>query len=89
MDNRYNILKIYRNVHIFQSVLEQQSAFLAGKLGDRNTSYIQTLIAVRLNQAKYICVVSDAEISAYFILFNIFGADDDDNFRLAAQLLKV
>ena len=39
-----------------------------------------------IDQTQYIRIISDAKVTAYFILFNITCADNDDDFRLVFQM---
>ena len=81
-------MKIYRDVQIFQPVFKEKRTFLAGELGNRDTSNIEPLISVCLDQTENICIVSDAEIPSNLVFFDVFRADDDDNFSLIAELFQ-
>src|SRR5699024_10637423 len=84
----YIIMKVYRNVHRLQSVLEENSALLSRKLSDHDAAHVQILLPVRLDQAENIRIICDAEISADLIFLNIFCADRDHDLSLAAQFLE-
>ena len=79
-------MKIYRNMQLFKSVFEQEGTFLTGKLSDCNTSHIEPQAPEHVHQPQHVLVVGDAQISADFIFFNVFGADDDNDLCLRTQL---
>ena len=39
-----------------------------------------------MHQAEYIGIIRDTKVTTDLILFNIFSADDDDDFGLIGQL---
>ena len=44
--------------------------------------------APEMDQTENICIVSDAEIPSNLVFFDVFRADDDDNFSLIAELFQ-
>ena len=81
-------MKIYRDLHALQAVFKQSGTLLTGKLGDHHTADIESLFTVRFNQAEYVRIISNAQISAYFVLFNVFCTDGNDDLSLTAKLLQ-
>ena len=53
---------------------------------EMTTLPIQPFAAEDVNQAQNVQIVGDAQIAAYFVLFNVGRADDNDDFRLRGQL---
>ena len=81
-------MKIYGNIQFLKPVFEQESRLLTGKLSDRHTADIKSLIPICLDQTENIGVIGDSKIPADLILLDIFRADYDDDLGLIAQFLE-
>ena len=58
---------------------------LPGILGDDHGAYIKAQTPEHIRQAQHIIVVADAQIAAHLALFNVSGADGDDDLHLVLQ----
>ena len=72
----------------FQFLFISHHAGLTVKLGQNHTAHIQTIAAEGIDQAQYIRIVSDAQIAAHLVFFNITCADDNNDFRIILQLYQ-
>ena len=54
--------------------------------GEHYAAHIQAKLTEGVDEAQHIGVVSNAQIGAHFILFNVFTADNDNDFRYVLQL---
>ena len=58
------------------------SPALAAVLGDHNTSHIQALVAVFLDETQNVCIVGDAKVMANLVFLNVCRVDGNDDFSL-------
>ena len=80
-------MNVYRDSKVLKTVLEQKCTFLSGELCDYYTSNEKSLLTVSSDQTDDIRIISNSEIPADLVLFNIFGTDRKDNLSLVAELL--
>ena len=70
----------------FQSVAELVGGVLAVVVGDDDASHHEVAAHEFVAQPQHVFVVGDAEVGANFVLFDVFGTDNDDNLDTLAQL---
>ena len=76
-----DVVNIDRKTEIFEFFFEFHRRGLTAILSDDDTADIETAIAERVDQAKSIEIVGDAEVTAALVAFDIIGADGDDDLR--------
>ena len=89
-----NIIRITRNhiegvnldAEFDQTLFKQVCTGLSGVFCDNDTSDKKSTFFERVDQTQYIGIVSDAEVAADFIFFNIHRTDDDDDLCVLGQL---
>ena len=83
-----NVMPVHLDAQLFQTVLEQDRAFLAAELGNDDAAYIEAVLAVYAHQPEHIGVIGDSKIPTYLILLNIFRTYYNDNLGLVGKLLE-
>ena len=61
---------------------------LSGVLGDDHRAHIEAKVAEHVDETQHIGVVADAQIAAHLVLFNVTGADGDDDLHVVLQGLQ-
>ena len=61
---------------------------LPGVLGDDHRAHIEAKVAEHVDEPQHIGVVADAQIAAHLVLFNVTGADGDDDLHVVLQGLQ-
>ena len=74
-----DIVTVHFDAERFQTLLEYIGDRLTPVMGNDNTADIQPDATKSIDQAKCVIVVSDPEISAALVAFNIIGRDSDDD----------
>ena len=82
------VVEVDADAQILQPSSEEKGAVLPGVLCDGYAAHIEAVFMKRVDQPQDVGVIGDAQISAYFIFLNVLCADDDDQLRLAAELLE-
>ena len=80
------VMAVYFDVTVLQLGFELVGAALAAVLGDDNASHIEALVPELLNQTEYILVVSDAQVMADLVLFDVSRIDGNEDFGLVSHL---
>ena len=81
-------MDIDRDIQLFQAVLEQKGTFLSWELRNNNTADKKSLLTVSSDQTDDIRIISNSEIPADLVLFNIFGTDRKDDLSLVAEFFQ-
>ncbi len=71
-----------------KALTERVGALLPIIVGHHHGSNHESTIHKLAAQAEHIFIIGDSQVAAHLILFDVFGADDDDDFRLILQLGK-
>ena len=79
-------MSIYFNAQFLQTGTEYICTVLTGILGNHNASYIQSAFFKHIDQTEYVRIICDTKVTADFILINVTGADDNDDFSLIREL---
>ena len=79
-------MAIHLQTQIFQFPLISHCAFLTVKLCQYHAAHIQTVAAECVDEAQYVHVVGNAQVAADFVLFNIAGIDDQNDFYVLFHL---
>ena len=70
----------------FEPLLISDRFVLAGKPGQDDRGHVEAVGTVGVDEAQSIHIVGDAEVSPLFVLFDVAGVDDHDDFRVVLQL---
>ena len=69
-----------------QAVAERPGTLLPVEMGDDHRSDEQSAADELVAQPQYVHVVRNAQVTADLVLLNVHGTDDDDDFRIVAEL---
>ncbi len=76
------------DTELLQPVLKQNRRFLIGELRNDNAAHIESPVPELADQTQDVGVISDSQISAYFISLNVFCGNGDDDLRAVSQLYQ-
>ena len=71
---------------LLELCLELIRAVLTGVMCDDDAADVESLLEKLFAQTEHIHIIGDPEIAAHLILFDVGGADDNDNFRIVGEL---
>ena len=69
-----------------EALLVSDCLVLSGEPGQDDGGHVETVGPVGVDEAQGIHIVGDAEVSPLFVLFDVAGIDDHDDFRVVFQL---
>ena len=80
------VVVIGPDAHFLELGSEGLDGFLAGVVRDDHAAHHQPPALELVPQAQDVLVVGDAQVAADLVLFDVHGADDDDDLRHVGQL---
>ncbi len=80
------VMTVDLETEVGQLFLKREDARLFAIARQHNASHVQPEAAERVDQAKHVQVIGDAEVAAHLVFLDVRGVDGNDDFRLVLEL---